>query len=236
MSRTMASIAYGREAIVFDVLRVKRKTLEIAVHPDQSVVVKAPIGSDSEEVLRRVRRRAGWIRRQILYFEQFEPRTPPRRHVSGESHLYLGRNYRLKIRKSHVRQVSLKNGSFYIQSPTSSPNHVQTLLDEWYWRKASICFSAVFHLCWERFKTHGVAMPDLKIRKMKTRWGSLSTGGRLTLNLDLIKAPKGCIEYVVIHEFCHLFYRNHDADFYKLLHRSLPDWVQRKHKLETALV
>ena len=235
MSRTMESIAYGREAIVFDVLHGKRKTLEIAVHPDQSVVVKAPLGSDSEEVLRRVRRRAGWIRRQILYFEQFEPRTPPRRHVSGESHLYLGRTYRLKIRKSHVRQVSLKNGYFYIQSPTSSPNHVQTLLDEWYWRKASICFHAVFHLCWERFKNNDVAKPDLKIRKMKTRWGSLSTSGRLTLNLDLIKAPKACIEYVVIHEFCHLFYRNHDADFYRLLDRSLPDWVQRKHKLETAL-
>ena len=71
MSRTMESIAYGREAIVFDVLHGKRKTLEIAVHPDQSVVVKAPLGSDSEEVLRRVRRRAGWIHRQILYFEQF---------------------------------------------------------------------------------------------------------------------------------------------------------------------
>lgn len=235
MSRTMESIAYGREAIVFDVLHGRRKTLEIAVHPDQSVVVKAPLGSDSEEVLRRVRRRAGWIRRQILYFEQFEPRTPPRRHVSGESHLYLGRTYRLKIRKSHVRQVSLKNGYFCIQSPTSSPNHVQTLLDEWYWRKASICFHAVFHLCWERFKNNDVAKPDLKIRKMKTRWGSLSTSGRLTLNLDLIKAPKACIEYVVIHEFCHLFYRNHDADFYRLLDRSLPDWVQRKHKLETAL-
>ena len=235
MSRTMESIAYGREAIVFDVLHGRRKTLEIAVHPDQSVVVKAPLGSDSEEVLRRVRRRAGWIHRQILYFEQFEPRTPPRRHVSGESHLYLGRTYRLKIRKSHVPQVSLRNGYFYIQSPTSSPNHVQTLLEEWYWQKASICFHAVFHLCWERFKNNDVAKPDLKIRKMKTRWGSLSTSGRLTLNLDLIKAPKACIEYVVIHEFCHLFYRNHDADFYRLLDRSLPDWVQRKHKLETAL-
>lgn len=236
MNRTMESIAYGREAIVFDVLHGKRKTLEIAVHPDQSVVVKAPLGSDSEEILRRVRRRAGWIRRQILYFEQFEPRTPPRRHVSGESHLYLGRKYRLKIRKSHVRQVLLKNGHFYIQSPTSSPNHVQTLLEAWYWRKASICFHAVFHLCWEQFKHNDVAMPDLTIRKMKTRWGSLSTSGRLTLNLDLIKAPKECIEYVVIHEFCHLFYRKHDADFYGLLDRSLPDWVQRKHKLETALV
>ena len=92
MSRRAESITYGRNEIVFDVLHLQRKTLEVAVHPDKSVVVKAPLGSDSEEVVRRVRRRAGWIHRQILYFEQFEPKTPPRRHVSGETHLYLGRN------------------------------------------------------------------------------------------------------------------------------------------------
>ncbi len=105
MSRWAESIAYGREEIVFDVLHLKRKTLEIAVHPDKSVVVKTPLRSDSEEVVRRVRKRAGWIHRQIRYFEQFEPRTPPRRHVGGESHLYLGRKDRLKIRRSKTKQV-----------------------------------------------------------------------------------------------------------------------------------
>ena len=236
MSQRVESIAYGRETIAFEVLHLKRKTMEIAVHPDKSVIVKAPLGSDSEEVVRRLRRRAGWIYRQMLYFEQFEPKTPPRRHVSGESHLYLGRKYRLKIRKSTISQVLLKNGYFHIQSPNLSPDYIQKLLEEWYLQKASTCFQAVFHLVWEKFKKAAVAKPGLKIRKMKARWGSLSTNGRLTLNPDLIKAPKECIEYVVIHELCHLSHRYHDSDFYKQLDRCLPDWVQRKHKLELALV
>ena len=111
----------------------------------------------------------------------------------------------------------LKNGYFHIQSPNPSQGHIQKLLEEWYLQKASTCFHAVFHLVWERFTTTAVAKPSLKIRKMKTRWGSLSNRGRLTLNLDLIKAPKECIEYVVIHELCHLAHRHHDSDFYKLL-------------------
>ena len=236
MIRKAESILYGRKEIAFDVLHLQRRVMEIAVHPDKSVVVKAPLGSDPEAIVRRVQRRAGWIHRQMLYFEQFEPKPPPRRYVSGESHLYLGRTYRLKIRKSRTPQVLLKSGYFHIQSPTLSPDHIQTLLEEWYLQKASTCFHAVFHLVWEKFEKTAVAKPDLHIRKMKARWGSLSTNGRLTLNLDLIKAPKECIEYVVIHELCHLSRRRHDSDFYKLLGRCLPDWVQRKQKLELALV
>jgi len=236
MSRRVESIAYRRETIAFEVLHLKRKTMEIAVHPDKSVIVKAPLGSDSEEVVRRVRKRAGWIHRQMLYFEQFESKTPPRRYVSGESHLYLGRKYRLKIRRATISQVLLKSGYFHIQSPNLSQGHIQELLEEWYLQKASTCFQAVFHLVWEKFKKNTVAKPSLKIRKMKARWGSLSTNGQLTINPDLIKAPKECIEYVMIHELCHLSHIHHDSNFYKLLDRRLPDWVQRKHKLELALV
>ena len=89
----------------------------------------------------------------MRYFEQFEPRTPPRRYVGGESHLYLGRKYRLKIRKSKARRVSLQNGYFHIQSPGSSPDTIQTLMEEWYGQKALDCFHAVFHLCWETIQT-----------------------------------------------------------------------------------
>jgi len=152
MSRRTESIAYGGNEIAFDVVHLKRKTMEIAVHPDKSVVVKVPFGSDSEEIARRVRRRAGWIHRQMLYFEQFEPKTPPRRHVSGESHLYLGRKYRLKIRRATTPLVLLKSGYFHIQSPNLSQGHIQELLEEWYLQKASTCFQAVFHLVWEKFK------------------------------------------------------------------------------------
>jgi len=151
MSRRTESIAYGGNEIAFDVVHLKRKTMEIAVHPDKSVVVKVPFGSDSEEIARRVRRRAGWIHRQMLYFEQFEPKTPPRRHVSGESHLYLGRKYRLKIRRATTPLVLLKSGYFHIQSPNLSQGHIQELLEEWYLQKASTCFQAVF-IWLEKFK------------------------------------------------------------------------------------
>ena len=78
-------------------------------------------------------------------------------------------------------------------------------------------------------------MPALKIRKMKTLWGSFSVKRGITLNLELIKAPRECIEYVVIHELCHLFHLNHGPKFYNLLEQFLPDWTKRKHKLETTL-
>jgi len=236
MNRKTESITYGREAIAFDLFYLKRKTLEIAGYPDTSVVVKAPLGSDAEEVVRRVRKRAGWIHRQRLYFGQFEPKTPPRRHVGGESHLYLGRKYRLKIRRSQTAQVLLKGGYFHFQSPTLAPDHIQKLLEEWYFQKASTCFQSVFHQCWEKFKNNAVPKPSLNIRTMKARWGSLSTNGRLTLNVDLIKAPRTCIEYVVIHELCHPSHHQHDSNFYTLLNHYLPDWVHRKQKLELALV
>ena len=234
-SRTRQSIAYGRECIVVDVLHLERKTMEIAVHPDRRVVVKAPLGSDLEDVIRRVRKRAGWIKRQMLYFEQFEPRTPPRRYVGGESHLYLGRKYRLRISRAETCRVLLKNGRFYIESPRTSREQTRKLLEAWYHQKASVCFPDVLQICWKQFKRHGIAKPELKIRRMKTRWGSMSRNGGLTLNLDLIKAPKQCIEYVVMHELCHLIHHHHGREFYQLLEESMPDWAQRKHKLELSL-
>ena len=71
---------------------------------------------------------------------------------------------------------------------------------------------------------------------MDKRWGSLSAKGQLTLNVNLIHTPKECIEYVVIHELFHLIHYNHGTEFYKLLDRTMPDWMKRKHKLEMSLV
>ena len=229
------SIVYGKERIFFDIIHLKRKTMEIAVHPNKSVVVKAPLTSNVEEIVNRVAKRAGWIKRKMLYFEQFNPRTPPRRYVGGESHLYLGRKYRLKIKESELSQVFLKNGYFYIYTRQVSSDSVQKLLEGWYFQKALICFPAIFHLCWEKFKKPHFAKPELKIKKMRIRWGSLSKNACLTLNLDLIKVPQECIEYVVIHELCHLVHYHHGNEFYKLLDSILPDWRQRKHRLEMVL-
>lgn len=230
------TISYGKTEINYELLVMNRKSLEIAVHPDKSVVVKAPSTSTLEAIEERIKKRARWIKRQIAYSNQFDPRTPERKYVGGESHLYLGRKYRLKIEISDKDKVLLKNGYFCIETTSNQPEHIKRLMDSWYRRRAKMCLSRIFDDCWEDFKKGDLSKPNLKFRKMDKRWGSLSGKGQLTLNVNLIQTPEECIEYVVIHELCHLIHHNHGTAFYKLLDRTMPDWMKRKHKLEMSLI
>lgn len=232
----LETIIYGTQRISYRVLPGTRKSLAIEVYPDSSVVVRSPLGASRDEVHGKVSRRARWIVKQLQYFRQFEPRTPPRCFVSGETHLYLGKQYRLKVVSAEQETVKLLKGCFLVAvQGTPDAERTKTLLQAWYAEKASSTFQAGFERCWPSFEAMGYTQPRLLIRRMKTRWGSLSTAGNLTLNADLIRAPRECIEYVITHELCHLHYRDHNAAFYQLLETLLPDWQQRKHKLELAL-
>ena len=112
-SSTTYSIAYGGGEISFQLTFSKRKFLEISVHPDKSVFIKAPEGTQYQVIEEKVKKRARWIKRQIRYFDQFDPRTPTRKYVSGESHLYLGKKYRLKIEHGNENSILLKKWSLY---------------------------------------------------------------------------------------------------------------------------
>ena len=124
MPQSRHAIIYAGKSIPFHLVYSNRKSLEIAVAPDNSVSVKAPLGTDEMLIEQYVHKHARWINRQIRYFTQFEPRTPKRRFVGGESHLYLGRKYRLKIRQSETEGVLLKHGYFHITSLDAGPEHV----------------------------------------------------------------------------------------------------------------
>ena len=237
MPQSKHAITYAGKSIPFHLIYSKRKSLEISVAPDNRVSVKAPLGTDEILIEQYVRKRAGWINRQIRYFTQFEPRAVKRRFVGGESHHYLGRKYRLKITPAETDDVLLKQGFFRIATTDARPEHVEKLLENWYRCRASTYFPEMLDQCWRLYHFHNgaAAKPALKIRRMKTRWGSLSKGGRMTLNLELIKAPGECIEYVIVHELCHLLHPHHGKAFYDLLESRLPDWNKRKHRLEMAL-
>lgn len=237
MTDYSSSISYGQEDISFEVRYTDRKTLEIAVHPDSRVVVKAPGGTDPLVIETKLVKRAGWIKRQLDYFRQFEPHTQPRRYVGGETHLYLGRRYRLKVQNGDADSVKLTRGYFWITCKGSAePERVKELLERWYAERAREMFAGRLAQCWPDFQCLGLKRPALRIRKVKTRWGSLSPRGIMMLNVDLIRAPKECIDYVITHELCHLKYRNHGDEYYRLLEQMMPDWERRKTKLELALV
>jgi predicted metal-dependent hydrolase len=237
MENYQGQIEYGGIMIQYSVFYVNRKTLEIAVLPDCKVVIKAPLSTNIKEIQKRIGKRARWILKQQAYFAQFMPRTPPNRYIGGETHLYLGRQYRLKIQQGIQDDVKLTRGFFWLTcKDTMNAEKVKKILDKWYLHKCKEKFTEGLEHCFQEFKRFGLEKPALHIRKMNKRWGSLSKQGTLTLNTDLIRAPRECIDYVITHELCHLKYHDHSSDFYQLLERIMPDWERRKHKLELALV
>jgi len=237
VSASRGSVEYGKEKISFAVVYADRKTLEIAVHPDSTVVVKAPRGTLLEDIRKRVAKRALWIRRQIAHFRKFEPHTPARRYVGGETHLYLGRQYRLKIKKQRTEEVKLKGAYFYVITPDpDNTQKVKNLLEEWYKVHARRIFSQRLEECYLRAKKLNVPFPDIRLRKMSKRWGSCSKSGHILLNAALVKASVYCIDYVIMHELCHLKVHTHNNGYFKLLSKYMPDWEKRKERLERILV
>lgn len=227
------SVQFGSSVISFNLKYVIRKSLAISVLPDLSVVVTAPFGSDIELVKRKVKKRASWILKQQEFFKAYLPTQPPRRYVSGETHLYLGKQYRLKVFEDDSESVKLRNG--YIKVGLRDKNdktRVAYLLDEWFLSHARVHFARRLSICWEKMRKQGIELPELRLRRMRKRWGTCTKSGAIYLNPYLIKAPSSCIDYVIIHELCHLKHAHHGKQFYDLLRRVLPDWEERKARLE----
>lgn len=231
---TRDSIQYGATLIEYDIEFVPRKTLGICVNPDGFVSLKAPVDSTLEQIQQKVRKRAGWILRQKRFFESFGTPTIKRQYISGESHLYLGRQYMLRIRESAVNAVHYHNNIIEIECRHKKDAGV--LLQTWYRQRANIKFQEYAKPIIERFSAYGVNPQSISIKKMEKRWGYCTIDGRITLNPRLICAPRCCIEYVIMHELCHLIYRNHTKEFYALLTKEMPHWERWKNKLEKILL
>jgi len=228
-------IQFGDKIISFDLIYQDRKTLGIKVNPDRSVQVRAPLNTSNEKIIETVKKRAAWILKQQSFFLAFEPLTPPRKYVNGETHLYLGRQYRLKIIKADKNRVKLYGKYFYVLTPHYEPEHVQELLEEWYKKHAINKLNEYSQYWLEIFKKKNTVPTKIEIKKMTKRWGSCSPKGNILLNSELIKAPKGCIDYVIIHELCHLVHPNHNQAFFNLLSSYMPDWQIWKDRLERFL-
>lgn len=228
---------YGQQVIDYEVVhKANSRKLRIKVHPDQQVVVVVPIETTDEFIEASVAKKAGWIWQHLQDFANQKNDVLPRRYVSGETQFYLGRRYVLKVTINYEQPeaVKLYRGKLTVNltdDPTDKANKVKKLLDEWYQQKAK----AVFH---ERLltmlpKANWVqGTPSFRLLSMKKQWGSCSTQGNLVLNPHLIKAPKECIDYVILHELCHIAEHNHSDKFWRLLTQVMPNWKAVKTQLD----
>ena len=228
---------YGDEKIEFRLERRNRKTLSISVGPDLVTEVVAPADAPLEKIFEKVRKRAPWIRKQLRFFAQFQPRTPERQYVAGETHLYLGRQYRLKVVPHIQQRVKLFRGCIIVQSHKPTERSLtKELVEKWYRERAHIKFRERLAVSQWRFpKPEEFEPKGLVIRQLQQRWGSMTSGGKLILNPSLIRSSVDAIDYVITHELCHIRFRHHGAEFFQLLDRVMPDWEKRKIKLELQL-
>lgn len=226
-------IQFGSKQIDFNISYSHRKTLGITITPDMKVLVKAPEKSTLEKVKAVVRKKAPWILKQQHFFLGFHPKTPPKKYVSGESHFYLGRQYKLKTIKASKDEIHFNGRQIIVYSkPKSVPKNI---LNNWLRLRAKDKFAEFAEPLIQRFKKYKVEPKNIYLQEMPTRWGSCTPRGKIILNPELIKAPKGCIEYVIVHELCHLVHKNHSQKFFDLQKKEMPDWEKWKNKLETLL-
>jgi len=228
-----SAIQFGSKQIYFQLEYSNRKSLGITVKPDLSVLVKAPVDTSLEKVKEKLRKKAPWIIRQQSFFLYFHPKTPARKYISGETHLYLGRQYHLRIIQNNFESVKLKGK--YIEASVNDKLSAEQLVGEWYLQNAKLKLRTIAQPLIDNFKKYNIEPSSIVLRDMPTRWGSCTPKGKIILNPELIKAPKGCIEYVIIHELCHLVHHDHTQKFIDLQTKEMHDWEKWKMKLEKLL-
>ncbi len=208
-----------------DVVRKPIKNLHLGVYPPHGRVrVAAPVAVSDDAVRLAVVTRMGWIKRQRAKFDA-QPRQSERAYVSGESHFYLGQRYRLNLiegaRAGHVHVRNSRNLDLHVRDG-SDPIVRERVFLAWYrheLRKRAAPLVDKWATAME------ILVPAWGLKRMKTKWGTCNIEARrIWLNLELIKKPPHCLEYIVVHELTHFFERNHSERFVSLMDAAMPNW------------
>lgn len=208
--------------------------IRIHVYPNGDVEIEAPENKEADQIRAAAQRRARWIFQHRNAAIAARRIALPREYVSGETHFYLGRRHKLIVHESKAQssEVKLLRGKLKVSLPVADRAAVRRRLNVWYSDRATEYLTKKVGEISERLSWIN-ALPPFKLMRMRTQWGSCSPEGVIYLNPALIKAPRHCIEYVILHELCHLIEHNHSKRFFDLLDRHMPDWKNAKRELDS---
>lgn len=231
----MDSITFGTTTITYEIAYSnRRKHVAIAVNPDKRVEVLAPSHLDQLAIQDLVRKKASWVKEQLEWFDQINHLTASKEYVNGETFLYLGRQYRLKILCGGNRPSAKLRGKYF---EATLPEHIEyedrhkaikRVLWKWYRDHAEKKIGELIQSYSSRLH---IDPPAFRVKYQAKRWGSCSKDNGLNINLRISMAPMSQIEYVVAHELCHQKYKDHSAEFWKLMRLVMPDYEIRKENL-----
>ena len=217
--------------IRYEFKRSYRRSVVAKIRHDGVIEVRAPLLYRESNMLVFLNQHKRWI---FNHFDRLQNAdNQQKKYISGEIHYYLGKQYTLQVVESGKNSVFIEGNSLIINSQyPENPKYLEVLLNKWYRNQAKIVFSELLPPIIEKFRKYNVAPAKISIRDMRSRWGSCSRKGNISLNLQLIKLNENCIRQVMVHEMCHLVYFNHQAGFHALMDEMMPDWKLWKKDLK----
>ncbi|MBJ6108359.1 M48 family metallopeptidase [Hymenobacter sp. BT523] len=227
------TLLYRNHSLHYTLVFRSRRTIGFAVRPDGSVHISAPAGTSPEWVAQQVLRKADWILKHQEAFASRPAPAPSRQYEAGSQHYYQGQPYTLRFAEAPRPRVAVEADELILSAPAPlTPAQAEALLHAWYARQAGPLFAESLARVWPRFAGFNLTRPTLSVRQMRTRWGSCTPRtARIRLSPELVRARPECLDYVLLHECCHLLVGDHSPAFYDLQTRLLPDWKQWKAEL-----
>ena len=230
---SQSSIIINGLEIRYEFKRSHRRSVVAKIRRDGVIEVRAPLLYRESEMIAFLNQHKRWIFNHLDRLQNAD--NQQKKYISGEIHYYLGKQYTLQVVESNKNTVSIEGNSLVIRCKNlenlDNSDYLETLLNKWYRVQAKMVFSELLPPILEKFKKYNVSPAKISIRNMRSRWGSCSRRGNISLNMQLVKLNENCIRQVMIHEMCHLIYFNHQAGFYSLMEEMMPDWKIWKKEL-----
>jgi len=225
------SIIYQDQRISFDIEYRNRRTMAIQIMPPDKVLVYSPMGVPEDIIRERVKSKGRWILKKLIQLRDIGPGTRDRIFASGQLFLFLGKNYPLTILKNGRKRprVFFNDDRFYLELCELDHIKMRKAMEKWYRKKADRIIDDRIGIYIEKI---GKKPQDVKVKEQKRRWGSCTAKGKLYFNWRIIMAPPAVVDYVVVHEMCHLVYLNHSKNFWQKVGSILPDYKKRRKWLK----
>lgn len=232
MAEAQRTVLLSGMPLVYTLERKNVKNLNLRIYPDGSVRVSANRRVPIREIEAFLAGHEDFIRKAQSRFQE-RPQAQPLQYVTGERLPFLGETLELQVIPGARETATLENGKLVLtlKNPEDFSRR-EKLVNRFWDAQCQAVFPEILWECYPLFQNLGVPYPTLRIRSMKSRWGSCLPGkGVITLSKQLLAAPRECIRYVVVHEYCHFLHPNHGKGFYALLADQMPDWKERKIQL-----
>lgn len=227
------TIFYEGISLEYELTRKDVKFINLRVNKNGEVVVSAPQKAPLKVINEFVQSKTLWIITHIAQIEQIKQERPTANFQNGKTLYYLGKPYHLALEKG-APQIYITEDTLHMTSKKTEEQSLQEEYLQWLRKEGELQFAKSMDTILPLVASLEIARPIIQIRNMRTLWGSCTTkGNTIRLNLQLMKSPVDCIEQVILHELLHFRYPNHSNEFFQALEARMPDWKERKRRLET---